>query len=147
MSRVLECLCRLILAGVFIYAGAIKILDPQSFATDIGHYRLLPYPLTLAMGVYLPWLELLCGVAVLFRWRERGALLVLLGLCGLFAVALASAWFRGLDINCGCFGHATVASTLPIAFARSLALGLVALYLFRRSPLTGACPKGRGSTQ
>jgi hypothetical protein len=53
-------------------------------------------------------------------------------MCGVFCVALASAWFRGLDINCGCFGHGTTASDLPLAVARSFALGLLALFLFKQ---------------
>jgi putative oxidoreductase len=122
--------CRLLLGGTFAYAAALKIMDPPAFVADIDHYRLLPYPLVLMTGVYLPWLELVCGAAVLVRRHERGALVLLAGLCALFAGALASAWLRGLDINCGCFGHSTTAN-LPLAFSRSLTLGLVALWLFK----------------
>lgn len=128
LKKVLGWACRLILAGVFVGAGAIKAMDPQAFAIEIGHYRLLPLPLTLLAGVYLPWLELTCGIAVLFRFRQRAALLILASLCLLFCAAMASAWGRGLDINCGCFGKATT-TTLPIAFIRSFALGSIALYL------------------
>ncbi len=123
---------RFILGGAFAYAALHKIVDPSAFATDIGHYHLLPYPLTLALGLYLPWLELFCGVGVLCRRRERGALLLIALMCGVFCVALASAWFRGLDINCGCFGHGTASSDLPLALARSFALGMLALFLFKQ---------------
>lgn len=133
VMKVLGWLGRLILGGTFVYAASFKILDPAGFVADIGHYRLLPYPLTVALGIYLPWLELLCGTALLIRRLEQGALLILTGLCCLFAIALASAWFRGLDINCGCFGHAVVSSSLPLALARSLTLGLVAILLLTRS--------------
>lgn len=98
-------ICRLGLGGVFIYAAIIKLVDPADFVGDIDHYALLPYSLALAFGVFLPWLELVGGIAVILRWQERGALLLLLSLCGIFGFALASAWWRGLDINCGCFGH------------------------------------------
>lgn len=125
---------RLLLGGAFAYAAVLKLVDPAAFATDIGHYRLLPYPLTSALAVYLPWLELMSAVAVLIRWRERGALVLLLGLCVLFSLALASAWWRELDISCGCFGHAGAATGLPFALARSTALGLVAFLLLKAQP-------------
>jgi putative oxidoreductase len=125
---------RLLLGGTFAYAAVLKLADPATFATDIAHYRLLPYPLTLAVSVYLPWLELVCAMAVLVRWRERGAQALLLGVCVVFSLALASAWWRGLDISCGCFGHAGVATALPFALARSTALGLVALLLLKAQP-------------
>lgn len=129
-------LARLLLGGAFLYAGSLKALDPTGFATDVGHYRLLPHPLALMTALYLPWLEIICGLAVLARWRERGALLILIGLCGIFCVALASAWLRGLDITCGCFGQdATASSTVPLAFFRSLGLGLLGgLLLWRTTP-------------
>jgi putative oxidoreductase len=126
---------RLLLAGVFGYAATAKILDPQAFATDIDHFRLLPYWLASFAGAYLPWLELLCAAAVLFRRCERGALLLLVGLCVVFSLALASAWIRGLDINCGCFGHSDISTNFPWAIARAAALGFVAFLLFRKTPL------------
>jgi len=125
---------RLLLSGTFAYAAVLKLTDPATFATDIAHYRLLPYPLTSAMGVYLPWLEGVCAAAVLVRWRERGALALLLGLCVLFSLALASAWWRDLDISCGCFGHAGDATAVPFALARSTALGFVAFLLLKAQP-------------
>jgi putative oxidoreductase len=123
---------RLLLAGVFGYAATAKILDPQAFATDIDHFRLLPYWLASFAGAYLPWLELLCAAAVLFRRCERGALLLVTGLCMMFAVALASAWVRGLDISCGCFGHSEISTNFPWAIVRATALGVVAFLLFRK---------------
>lgn len=138
MKNILFWCGRLVLGGAFAYAAFSKILDPAAFATDIGHYRLLPHSLTLALGLYLPWLELFCSIGVLCRWRERGALLLITAMCGMFCAALVSAWFRGLDINCGCFGHDITASNLPLAISRSLALGLLALYLFKQSQPTSA---------
>ena len=125
--------CRLLLGGVFAFAAIQKILDPAAFATDIGHYHLLPYPLIPLVALYLPWLELICSLGVLARWCEQGALQLIAGMCGLFGVVLASAWFRGLDINCGCFGHGTGPTSLPLAIARSFALGCIALILLRQS--------------
>jgi hypothetical protein len=45
----------------------------------------------------------------------------------IFCAAIASAWIRGLDIHCGCFGHSGTSSTLPFALVRSLGLGFVAV--------------------
>jgi len=122
--------CRLLLGGTFIYAATLKIMDPAAFVADIDHYRLVAYPLAAVLGVYLPWLEVVCGLAVVLRWRERGALVLLLTLCTVFSVALASAWMRGLDINCGCFGRGTTAN-VPWALMRSLGFGGLSAYLLR----------------
>jgi putative oxidoreductase len=122
---------RLVLGGAFGYAALLKLADPGSFAADIGNYHLLPYPLTLALSVYLPWVELVCALAVLLRWRERGALAVLLALCLIFTLALASAWLRDLDISCGCFGSGGGPTSLLFALLRVLGLGAIAFGLWR----------------
>lgn len=124
--------CRIILGGTFTVAATLKIKDPSGFVADIGHYRIVPYVLSVALASYLPWLELVCAGAVLFRWRERGALLLLFGLCMLFISALVSAWSRGLDISCGCFGH-TLSATIPIALARNTVLACLVAVLLRNS--------------
>jgi putative oxidoreductase len=135
----------LLLAGVFGYAAVLKLLDPQAFASDIDRFRLLPYSLTLGLSVFLPWLELTCAMAVAFRWKERGALGVLLALCLMFTLALATAWFRGLDISCGCFGsHGS--GSLVFGLLRALVLGALAYILWSSAtgyPASAALPKSQ----
>ena len=94
-----------VIAAIFIYAGVLKIIDPVEFARDIDNYKMLPWPAAVAGAFYLPWLEVLCGVALIFRRLYRGSLLILTGLTIVFIVATVVAKARGLDISCGCFGH------------------------------------------
>ena len=142
MKSVVAWILRLLLGGTFVVAAATKIADPAEFVAAIHHFRLLPYPAALILGLYLPWLELVCGLAVLVRWRERAATWLPLLLTVVFVGALASALARGLDLSCGCFGHAT--TTLPWALARAAALGGGAgavLWLGRGPPeFTGESP-------
>lgn len=121
---------RLLLGITFSYAAISKIVDPRAFASAIDHYRLLSYPFISIFAIYLPWLELICAASVLFRWRDRAALLLITTMCLCFSVALASAWWRGLDTNCGCFGSDN-STALPVALVRSLTLGFIAFLLFR----------------
>ena len=95
---------RLFLGGLFVYAGVLKVLDPAQFLVDIESYRLLPYVAAVATAFYLPWLEILCGAGLWNRRTRRGALWILIALTVVFAVLITSAWVRGLDISCGCFG-------------------------------------------
>jgi uncharacterized membrane protein YphA (DoxX/SURF4 family) len=97
----------LILGGIFIYAGTIKALDPIRFANDIDNYKILPWAIGVRLAFYLPWLEIFCGLALIFRFLYRGGLLILAGLVSVFIVATVAAKIRGLDITCGCFGHAS----------------------------------------
>jgi putative oxidoreductase len=113
----------LIIGGIFIYAGAIKAMDPVGFANDIDNYKILPWPLTVRLAFYLPWLEILCGLAVILGLLYRGGLLVLTVLISIFIIASVIAKARGLDITCGCFGHASK----YLSFFGHLALDFVLL--------------------
>jgi putative oxidoreductase len=94
-----------LVAAIFIYAGALKVLDPVGFARDVDNYKMLPWPAAVALGLYLPWLEIVCGLAILIRRLYRGSLVILTALAAVFIVASVIAKARGLDISCGCFGH------------------------------------------
>ncbi len=95
----------LLVGALFVYAGVIKALDPAQFFADVQGYDLIPWrAATVALAFYLPWLEIIGGLAILVRPLHAAALLILSGLLLVFTVALALAWIRGLDISCGCFG-------------------------------------------
>ena len=94
---------RLVLGGVFLYAGVLKALDVTGFAGQVAAYRLLPYAYNYLVAATLPTVEILCGVLLLLNLRIRPALLVTGGLNLVFMAALISVLLRGLDIDCGCF--------------------------------------------
>lgn len=97
-------LFRLILGGVLLAAGGLKIGNLQKSAMATRAYELLPIPVANFLGYSLPWIEigigalLIIGVAV----RVMGLLGAVIMLA--FIIAIAQAWARGLSIDCGCFG-------------------------------------------
>src|SRR6266576_3968998 len=135
-SYILRRIVDLIVAGVFIYAGAIKALDPVQFASDIDNYKILPWPISVALAFYLPWLEIFCGFALVVRLLYRGALSILTTLILTFTLMTMDANVRGLDITCGCFGHASQNWSFPSHLATNLAIlaALVVLWVSNRSP-------------
>ena len=95
-------LVRWTLAGVFIYAGSIKLMAPRTFATLIGAYGIIPDSLLMIVAVMLPALEVAAGLGLLFD--IEGSLEVIAGLIVLFIAMLGYAIWLGLDVDCGCFG-------------------------------------------
>ena len=105
MTAVLALVARLVVGGLLLVAGALKLRAPVAFATEIANYQLLP-AVAPYLGAILPLVELTLGVALVVApraWR-RGAALGALGLFVMFTVAVASAYFRRINIDCGCFG-------------------------------------------
>jgi len=88
---------------LFIAAALPKLADPPSFAHMIYNYRLLPGGFVNLPALVLPWLELLCGVAlVLGIWNRTAAALIGLLLL-VFVAAITVNLARGNAIDCGCF--------------------------------------------
>jgi putative oxidoreductase len=117
-----KALLLLLVAGLFMWAGVAKALDPVAAAQEVANYRLVGPGLATALAVYLPWLEIVVALALGVRRTQGGALLLSGILYGLFIAALASAWGRGLDIACGCFGAGGGTGNYGLWIGRNLLL-------------------------
>src|SRR3954454_23833076 len=126
---------RLLLGGVFVVAGALKIPDPAAAVRAVRAYRLLPEALVAPVAFGLPVLEIAVGLALLAGVFVRTAALASAVLLIVFLVGVGSAWARGLQIDCGCFGGggqvAAADTAYPTEILRDGALLLVALALAR----------------
>lgn len=103
MRRFAVIAARVVLAAVFILAAVPKILAPHDFALAVLRYQMVPYPLVNLMAIFLPWVELVAGAAILVPRFSRGAMVILVALLAVFAVAISVNLVRGVDMACGCF--------------------------------------------
>ncbi len=124
-------LLALVVAAVFVYAGAAKITDPSKFAHDIQNFKIVPWSIAIRAAFYLPWLEIICGIALLFEPLRRGALAILTGLVAVFIVATISAQARGINLDCGCFGSASKGMTfgMHMLIDGAILAALIALWI------------------
>jgi|WetSurMetagenome_2_1015567.scaffolds.fasta_scaffold591727_1 uncharacterized membrane protein YphA (DoxX/SURF4 family) len=125
--RILHWLCRLALAGIFIYSGYVKLQEPLQFAVAIAGYKLVPENLIFPMATYLPWLELVLGFGILVGWKIRYFSMSASVLLLFFIVVLAITVGRGIEANCGCFSLDERIS--PRTIARDSLILIPALYL------------------
>jgi uncharacterized membrane protein YphA (DoxX/SURF4 family) len=103
-NKTLLVIFRLVLGGLFVYAGVVKVLDPLEFAQNIRNYRLVGQSLSFLAAVVLPWLEILAGVALAAGVWTRASALIISGLLVFFILLTLVTIARGLDVECGCFG-------------------------------------------
>ena len=126
---------RLLLGCVFVVAGALKLPDPAAAVRAVRAYDLLPEGLVGPVAFGLPVLEIAVGIALLAGVLVRTAALATAVLLVVFLVGIVSAWARGLQIDCGCFGGGgqvdASATAYPWEVARDTAMLLVALALAR----------------
>jgi hypothetical protein len=131
-------LFRLILGGVLLVAGALKVTDPYSSATSVRAYQILPIDLANFLGFVLPFAEIAIGIFLIVGiWVRLGAIAGG-ALMVMFIIAIGQAWARGISLDCGCFGKGGLLETdeLPVwnytvEIARDIVLALFAGYIFR----------------
>ncbi len=139
-GKVILLALRIALAWTFVHAGALKIWDfghaqtaTPDFVVAIQQYHLLPSPdLAVLLAIYLPWVEIFSALGLFLRRVRMGAALTITGLTTIFIAALASAWARGLRIECGCFGHDEVSTDFPALLLRDACILGAALFLLLR---------------
>jgi uncharacterized membrane protein YphA (DoxX/SURF4 family) len=126
---------RLLLGVVLVVAGVLKLPDPAAAERAVRAYRLLPEALVGPVAFGLPVVEIAIGLALLAGVLVRSAALATAVLMAVFVAAVGSAWARGLQIDCGCFGGggpvAAGRTAYPGEVARDVGLLLVALALAR----------------
>ena len=129
MKRILEncwflLLLRVVLGGIFLFAGITKIGNPQAFADSIATFKILPDQFISIIALGLPPLEVLLGFTLIVGWKARTASLGITALAIVFGITLGQAIARGLSVDCGCFG-----SGEPSAVKTWLSLGRAVLLL------------------
>ncbi|MFJ1702374.1 MauE/DoxX family redox-associated membrane protein [Kitasatospora sp. NPDC088346] len=95
---------RLALAVVWGWAGLAKVSDPAEAAQAVRAYEILPESLVKPIGYGLPFLELALAVLLLIGLGTRIVAVISAVLLLAFIGGIASAWARGISIDCGCFG-------------------------------------------
>ena len=135
MTRWVGTLVRLVVGGVWIAAGVIKLPTPESSVTAVRAYQLLPPSTTNLIGHVLPILEIAIGVLLVLGLFTRVAAVASALLQVAFLVGISSVWMRHIAINCGCFGDGGVTSwakasaSYPWELARDTALFLASGWL------------------
>ena len=130
-------LARLVVGGVWLVAGLLKVPDPAENVRAVRAYDLLPESVVPLVGHALPGVEILVGVCLLagLLIRPNAALSAVLLLA--FISGISSAWARGLSIECGCFGGGggpaeNAQAKYPWELARDFGLLLLSGWLLYR---------------
>ena len=127
---------RLVLGGVLLYAGATKVLTPVGSARAVQAYQIFPFEVAQYIGYALPMVEIILGVLLILGLFIRTTAIIGTVLMVLFIAGIASAWARGLAIDCGCFGGggevAPGETQYPRRIAEDVAFALCGVWLIVR---------------
>lgn len=126
-----------ILAALFVYSGVLKLLDLEIFAQSMNSYKILSKEIIPFFAVYVPVFEVCLGISFLFRAFLKPVIICCTAMLVVFQSALSSLIYRGIKIDCGCFGK--FATTPEAALLRNFAilatLGLLLFLLYKSAKL------------
>lgn len=119
---------RLLLAAVFLLAGATKLVDPAGTRKALREFGL---PLALARPgvVLLPTLEMLLAAALVPAATAWFGAAGVLGLLIVFLVAIGISLARGKQPDCHCFGQLHSEPAGASTLVRNIALAVLAGWL------------------
>jgi len=96
---------RLILAAFFLVSSYGKLVDIERYSVDaVYNFGILPMFLARPFGLIMPFVELLCGLGLLFGVLTRLSALGITLMSLSFFIAKAIVLSQGRSIECGCFG-------------------------------------------
>lgn len=132
---------RFCLGVLFVWAGLIKLTNPEIFGEIISAYELVPEGLLVPVAFGLPILELVAGLGLIFDMR--GSLGIIFGLLVMFVFVLWFGVLKDLDIGCGCFSPADLKEHggLKAAMYRDLVMIAAVAYLFWWRRANGSAPQ------
>lgn len=131
----------------FVIASLPKLGDPPSFAHMVYNYRIVPGALINLMALTMPWVELLCGLALILGiWKDAARMLIALLLL-VFIVAISINLMRNNAIDCGCFDVTAAGKTheeriadMHFVVIRDLGMLLMCAQLWWASKKEGRTP-------
>ncbi|KAA3617363.1 MAG: DoxX family membrane protein [Calditrichaeota bacterium] len=128
-SKYVNLFLRLFLGAFLIYAAQEKIMHVADFAQAIRAYDIIPAGLSTLPAIFLPWIELFCGVLIIAGFYTRSSALIASSLLALFSLNVLIALFRGLDIDCGC--GASIAGIDKVSWGKILENTLLIVLLLK----------------
>jgi uncharacterized membrane protein YphA (DoxX/SURF4 family) len=141
----------MVLGGLFIMAGFMKLGDHRGTYDAVNAFHLgFGEPVLQVLSRVVPWTELLTGVLLVLGLWARGAAVVSILMMGAFMAGIASVMWRGLDVNCGCFGKLKLfCGDQPMGWCHLIrnsvmaCAGLLILVMGPGAPALDNCCRGR----
>ena len=137
MFSIFDFSSRLLISSVLFYSSLEHMLNPFAFLQDITLYRISGMNVSFLVAYFLPFLQFSTACFLLLNWKSHAARICCSVMFFCFLVVQSSAYFRGLDISCGCFGDYSSTISMPTILMVFTLFALSTIsYLLLRKVLT-----------
>ena len=132
-TGLIEWALRLFLGCTFIFSSWHKIVSPDQFAVIIYGYDVFPHQIINALAIFVPFVELVCGITLITGLLKRSGLLLINAMLAGFIFLISFNLIRGHEFDCGCFslGHTKGTWSSIWLLVRDFVMLGAGIYLFR----------------
>jgi rhodanese-related sulfurtransferase/uncharacterized membrane protein YphA (DoxX/SURF4 family) len=130
---------RILVGLFFLFSGAVKLVDLQSFRDAVVMFDILPKQFINIATVTIPSAELVCGLALLLNSFKRAALSILTFLVVVFITAIAVNLLKGRTFECGCLGFLKITDNISwysVLFDGGILIVIVLLFIREPSKIS-----------
>jgi uncharacterized membrane protein YphA (DoxX/SURF4 family) len=118
---------------MFVWAAALKIINPLEFAQTIKNYRLFPREMAFFMALTIPWIEAVSGTLLALGIFRRASSFIIAVFLFFFIILVSVTMLRGIDTTCGCFGSLSGRADWKLLFTDGALFVLALTVFFSRS--------------
>lgn len=141
-------LLRLLLAAVFIFSGAVKLIDPHGteykildYAAAFGMRNWLVENLALYTGLLLAATEFVLGLRMLLAIKTRSTAIWMACFLLVMTPLTLYIWITGVVVDCGCFGEALHLSNAQTFLKNVVLLGAVSYVILNHERVHRLCSR------
>ncbi|MCH1505252.1 MAG: DoxX family membrane protein, partial [Verrucomicrobiales bacterium] len=84
MKNVIWTVVALLFGALFIWSGVAKLKDPITFADNVRNFQVIGDPFAPAVALFLPWVEVFAGIALMSGRFAKGGSFIIMGLMVFF---------------------------------------------------------------
>jgi len=139
---------RLLIGGIFVYAGYAKLVYPNhnlwpwfmlkfsvaanlsTFAFQVESYKILSASASSFVAHTLPYVEIVLGLLLLIGWKFRIWATIASAILVGFLAVVTRAYLLHMDINCGCFGTPEPLTIMTVLRDSALVLLAIVMTVF-----------------
>lgn len=118
--KYIDILSRWIIAAIFSISAVMKMTSFRDTTVAVLGYEIIGISLASYVAIGLISMEIVMAVWGFSGWKKQLFHQVTITIFVVFIMLIISAWVRGLEINCGCFGSSEVPDNPIVGYIKDI---------------------------
>ena len=118
--QIIDVSSRWIIAAIFSVSALMKMISFKDTTVAVLGYEIVGISLASYVAIGLIAMEIVMALWGISGWRKQLFHQATITIFVVFIMFIISAWARGLEINCGCFGSSEVPENPVLGYIKDI---------------------------